>query len=222
MGVTSSEVPATRVMIVDDHQAFAQLLEMALGSEPDFDCVGTATNGAEAVKLASSLRPDIIVMDIALGAENGLDVTRRLREAVPDSTVVIVSAHREADWVVRAGQAGASAYMPKYGSLEEMLSVLRDARPGSMLVSASMFGPAPARSAAEPEVESLTYRETEVLTMMGRGMTPTGIAKKLGIKVSTCRGHVKSIHLKLGVRSQVAAVIKAQQLGIIGSDHDEA
>lgn len=219
MGVGSSQRTITRVMIVDDHQAFAQLLEMALGSEPDFDCVGTAANGAVALKMALQLRPDVVVMDIALGSENGLDVTRQLREAVPDSTVVIVSAHREADWVVRAGQAGASAYMPKYGSLEEMLSVLRKARPGSMLVSASMFGPA-AEPTAEPEAESLTLRETEVLTLMGQGLVPTEIARKLGIKVSTCRGHVKSIHLKLGVRSQVAAVLKAQQLGIIGPDHE--
>jgi DNA-binding NarL/FixJ family response regulator len=210
----------TRVMIVDDHQVFAQLLEMALGSEPDFECVGTAVNGAIAVKLATQLRPDIVVMDIALGAENGLDVTRQLRDAVPDSTVVIVSAHREADWVVRAGQAGASAYMPKYGSLEEMLAVLREARPGSMLVSASMFGPARVQPTSDPGVDSLTFRETEVLSLMGQGMVPAEIGRKLGIKVSTCRGHVKSIHLKLGVRSQVAAVVKAQRLGIIESDHE--
>lgn len=220
MGVGISQRTMTRVMIVDDHQAFAQLLEMALGSEPDFDCVGTAANGAVALKMALQLRPDVVVMDIALGSENGLDVTRQLREAVPDSTVVIVSAHREADWVVRAGQAGASAYMPKYGSLEEMLSVLRKARPGSMLVSASMFGPATAKPTAEPEADSLTFRETEVLTLMGQGWVPAEIARKLGIKVSTCRGHVKSIHLKLGVRSQVAAVLKAQELGIIGPNHE--
>jgi DNA-binding NarL/FixJ family response regulator len=208
------------VLIVDDHQTFAELLALALGSQPDFDCAGIAATGAAAIEMALRLNPDIVVMDIELTRESGLDVTRRIRAAVPDTTVVVVSAHRDADWVVRAAQAGASAFVPKSGSLVEMLSVLRQARQGAMLVSASMFGATPAQSpVVDPGVASLTVREGEVLTLMGKGLAPVGIARMLGISVNTCRGYVKSIHLKLGVRSQLEAVVKAQRLGMM-ADHE--
>ncbi|MFF3446559.1 response regulator [Streptomyces sp. NPDC002667] len=213
--------PTTRVLIVDDHRTFAELLAFALGSQPDFDCAGWAGTGSAAVELAVRERPDMVVMDISLGAESGLEVTRRIREATPDATVVIVSAHRDPDWVVRAAQAGASAFVPKSGSLDEMLGVLRDVRQGSMLVAASMFGEPPRPPATEdPVVASLTPRETEVLTLMGKGLAPAAIARLLGISVNTCRGYVKSIHLKLGVRSQLQAVVKAQQLGLVEAHGD--
>lgn len=213
--------PTTRVLIVDDHRTFAELLAFALGSQPDFDCAGWAGTGAAAVDLAARERPDMVVMDISLGAESGLDVTRRIREATPGAIVVIVSAHRDPDWVVRAAQAGASAFVPKSGSLEEMLTVLRAVRQGSMLVSASMFGePARSRTTDDPAVASLTARESEVLTLMGKGLAPAAIARLLGISINTCRGYVKSIHLKLGVRSQLQAVVKAQQLGLVEAQSD--
>ncbi|MGW2786833.1 response regulator [Streptomyces populi] len=213
--------PTTRVLIVDDHRTFAELLAFALGSQPDFDCAGWAGTGAAAVELAARERPDMVVMDISLGTESGLEVTRRIREATPDAIVVIVSAHRDPDWVVRAAQAGASAFVPKSGSLEEMLRVLRDVRQGSMLVSASVFGEPPRpRATDDPAVASLTARESEVLTLMGKGLAPAAIARLLGISVNTCRGYVKSIHLKLGVRSQLQAVVKAQQLGLVEAHSD--
>jgi DNA-binding NarL/FixJ family response regulator len=212
---------ATRVLIVDDHQTFAELLAFALGSQPDFDCAGFAATGAAAVDLAVKESPDMVVMDIALGRESGLDVTRRIRAAAPSTTVVIVSAHRDPEWVIRAAQAGASAFVPKSGSLEEMLTVLREVRQGSMLVSASMFGePAGPPNPADPGAASLTVREAEVLTLMGKGLAPAAIAKILGIRLNTCRGYVKAIHLKLGVRSQLEAVVKAQRLGIIEAHND--
>jgi DNA-binding NarL/FixJ family response regulator len=218
VGDNEGRTSISRVLIVDDHQTFAELLALALGSQPDFDCAGTAATGAAAVEMALRLKPDMVVMDIELGLESGLDVTRQIRAAVPDTIVVVVSAHRDADWVGRSAQAGASAFVPKSGSLDEMLSVLREARQGAMLVSASMYVATPARpSAIDAGVGSLTVREGEVLTLMGKGVAPVGIARTLGISVNTCRGYVKSIHLKLGVRSQLEAVVKAQRLGIIGA-----
>ncbi|MFJ2114452.1 MULTISPECIES: response regulator [unclassified Streptomyces] len=211
---------AMRVMIVDDHRTFAELLAFALASQPDFDCAGYASTGAAAVDLAARERPDMVVMDIALGGESGLDVTRRIREVTPDTTVVIVSAHRDPDWVIRAARAGASAFVPKSGSLEEMLAALRQARPGPMLVSASTFGaPSGPPEPAGPGTAGLTARESQVLTLMGQGLGPAEIAGLLGISVNTCRGYVKAIHLKLGVRSQLEAVVKAQRLGLIAAHH---
>jgi DNA-binding NarL/FixJ family response regulator len=208
-------------MIVDDHQAFAELLALALDGQPDFVVVGTVSGGDEAARMAAERRPDMVVMDIQLVAESGLDVTRRLRKELPETVVVVVTAHRDHDWVVRAAQAGASAFVPKSGSLDEMLSVLRDARQGSMVVASSLYESRAVRPVIpDPGASSLTVREAEVLTLMGRGMAPVAMARLLGISVNTCRGYVKSIHLKLDVRSQLEAVVKAQRLGIIEARHD--
>jgi DNA-binding NarL/FixJ family response regulator len=211
----------TRVLIVDDHSAFADLLAMALGTEAEFECVGTATTGAAAVDLAVRTKPHIVVMDIQLGAENGLAVTRRLREVLPTAVVVVVSAHRDPSWVVKAAQAGASAFAPKSGSLSEMLSVLRGAKNGSMLVAPSLFQQvANAAPPARRPGEKLTAREQDVLVLMGKGVAPAEISRVLNISVNTCRGYVKAIHSKLGVRSQLEAVVKAQRLGLIDVTND--
>jgi DNA-binding NarL/FixJ family response regulator len=206
----------TSVLIVDDHSTFADLLALALNSQADFECIATAATADEAVATSLRARPDLVVMDIQLGRDSGLEAARRIRAAIPDVVIVVVSAHRDPTWVVRAAQAGASAFAPKTGSLSEMLSVLRGARNGGMLIAPSLFN---AAAAVIPEsgglVEKLTGREQEVLTLMGRGMGVSAIARLLNISVHTCRGYVKSIHAKLDVRSQLEAVVKGQRLGLI-------
>lgn len=209
---------AARIVVVDDHRAFADLLSYALSSQPGMQCVGTAAGAAEGVALCADLRPDLVVMDIEMPRQDGLAATRRIREVTPESVVVVVSAHRDPQWVVRAAQAGASAFVPKDGSLDELLDVIRRVRPGSMLVGPSAFGGAPSTAPAAGDaaaVPALTHREREVLTCLGRGLPPKAIARVLGISVHTCRGYVKSLHAKLGVRSQLEAVVKAQQLGLL-------
>ena len=216
-GVT---LAVTSVLIVDDHHAFADLLAMALANEPDFDIVGSADTADSAVKLAVRTRPRMVVMDIQLGGQDGLAATRRIREVLPEAVVVVISAHRDPSWVAKAASAGASAFAPKSGSLTEMLSVLRRARNGSMLVAPSLFRPAsgvPAYPTGSAPVDTLTLRERDVLALMGKGVAPAQIAHVLNISVHTCRGYVKSIHAKLGARSQLEAVVKAQQLGLIDS-----
>jgi DNA-binding NarL/FixJ family response regulator len=206
-----------RVLVVDDHQTFADLLSLALSSEPDLDCVGTAGSAAEAVAMAAELKPDIVVMEIEMPRQDGLAATRRLREVVPDLVIVVVTAHRDPQWVLRATQAGASAFVPKNGSLPEMLDVLRRARNGGMLVAASAFGSTtstPEPTISTPRVE-LTQRERDVLHCLNRGMAPKAIARVLGISLHTCRGYVKSLLSKLGVSSQLEAVVTAQRLGLI-------
>lgn len=207
-----------RIMVVDDHRAFADLLSFALSTQPGMECVGTATSAAEGVAMAVELQPDVIVMDIEMPRQDGLAATRRIREVAPCAVIVVVSAHRDPQWVVRAAQAGASAFVPKNGSLDEMLDALRQVRQGSMLVSPSAFA---AGAPADPPpsdcgpVPPLTQREREVLVCLGRGLPPKAIARVLGISVHTCRGYVKSLHSKLGVRSQLEAVVRAQQLHLI-------
>jgi DNA-binding NarL/FixJ family response regulator len=217
-------VATATVMIVDDHHAFADLLALALANEPDFEIVGSAASADAAVELAARTRPRIVVMDIQLGGQDGLDATRRIRTLLPEAVVVVISAHRDASWVAKAASAGASAFAPKSGSLAELLSILRCARNGSMLVAPSLSRQSPSigldrcgpSGPADP-VDTLTMREREVLALMGKGVAPAQIARVLTISVHTCRGHVKSIHAKLGARSQLEAVVKAQRLGLIDS-----
>ena len=219
MSSTTADVVGTplRVLVVDDHRTFADLLSLALSSEPDLESVGTAGRAAEAVAMALEVKPDVVVVDIEMPRQDGLAATRRLREVLPDLVIVVVTAHRDPQWVLRATQAGASAFVPKNGSLTEMLDVLRRARNGGMLVAASAFGStsAPAeRAPATPRVD-LTQRERDVLHCLSRGMAPKAIARVLGISLHTCRGYVKSLLAKLGVSSQLEAVVTAQRLGLI-------
>src|SRR5206468_10971222 len=124
-------------------------------------------------------------------------------------------------WVVRAAQAGASAFIPKDGSLSEMIDVLTRAHAGQMLVAPSTFAgtwdsTAPPREASGLRPR-LTRREQEVLDCLGAGMHVKAIGRVLGITPETCRGYVKTLHVKLGVRSQLEAVIKAQQLRLLST-----
>src|SRR4051812_36125030 len=103
------------------------------------DAVGIAFSAAQAVAMAQELQPDIVVMDIQMPRQDGLSATRRVREVAPDAVVAVVTAHRDPDWVIRAAQAGASAFIPKDGSLSEMIDVLTRVQAGQMLVAPSTF-----------------------------------------------------------------------------------
>ena len=209
---------APRVLVVDDHRTFAELLSGALAASGMEPC-GVATSGAQALAMVQELRPDIVVMDIEMPRQDGLATTRRIREVAPHTLVAVVTAHRDPDWVARAAQAGASAFIPKDGSLSEMIDVLTRVRAGQMLVAPSTFAATPtAGSRPLPATEvrpQLTRREQEVLNCLGRGMQVKAIARVLGIGVETCRGYVKALHVKLGVGSQLEAVVKAQKLGLL-------
>lgn len=209
--------------MVDDHQTFTELLGAALDREPDFACAGIASSPADALEAAVGLQPDLVVMDIKLGSDNGLDVARRIREALPEAVIVVVSAHREAEWVARASLSGASAFAPKSGSLAEMLAILRQAKHGSMLIGPSTFPDGTSHQPVDvPGVAPLSAREREVLTLLARGLPASEIALLMHISPHTCRGYLKAIHAKLKVRSQLEAVIKAQRLGLVEIELDDA
>ncbi len=208
----------TSVVIVDDHHAFADLLTMALNAEDDFEVLATASTGEQALQVARREQPAMVLMDIELGNDDGLEITRDLRAAVPDAVVVMVSAHTDANLIARAADAGASAFAPKTGSLSEMLSILRKARRGAMPCASTSPTKPPDRAVPPPpSIPLLTAREHEVLVMMGRGASPSQISRSLGISVHTCRGYVKAIHGKLDARSQLEAVVIALRLGLIDS-----
>ena len=206
----------TTVLIVDDHRTFSDLLSAALGSVPGIRCLGTASSAAEGIRMVGELAPDVVVMDIQMPGTDGLAATRALRAASPQTAVAVVTGHQDGEWVARAAQAGASAYIPKGGSLAEMITMLREAKPGRMSVAPSLLRTStPAPAGGEQLHEELTARELEVLGYIGQGLQAKSIAKVMGISVHTCRGYIKAVYTKLNVSSRIEAVNRGRQLQLL-------
>ena len=133
-----------RVLIIDDNPSYADLLTCALDTIDDIHCVGTATSAAEGFARLTELDPTVVMMDLMMPGLDGLAATRQLRQLSPDTAVAVVSAHSDTEWIARAEDAGASAYIPKGGSLTELIDVLRAATPGPMIVTPSLHTTWPA------------------------------------------------------------------------------
>jgi DNA-binding NarL/FixJ family response regulator len=206
----------TTVLIVDDHRCFADLLSAALETVPGIRCLGTAASASEGIQRARELSPSVVVMDIQMPGTDGLAATRLLREASPDTAIAVVTAHADGEWVARAAQAGASAFIPKGGPLAEMIAMLKAAKPGRMSVAASVLRAGPASTNAHPQMhEELTLREQQVLGYIGQGLQAKSIAKVMGISIHTCRGYIKTVYAKLQVSSRIEAVNRGRQLELL-------
>ena len=204
-------------LVVDGHQTFAELLGVALRGQPDLRYVGHARNGEQALRLAAELRPDVILLDPELPDTDGIAIAEMLRHRQPDTRVVILTASSEATLVGRATAAGAAGFLSKNGALGDVLHAVHTAHGGGMTVSTDILARL-LRSTSPvvgPRGGGLTAREHEVLELMGSGLDPRAIARRLGISVHTCRGYVKAVLAKLDVHSQLEAVAVATRRGLI-------
>ncbi len=216
-GQGESSGQRTSVLVVDDHRTFADLLSFALSGEPDLECVGAAHDIEKGLALAIALKPDVVIMDVRVGTGDGIEATAALTELLPETRVVVLTAHASQPLLERAAAAGACCLLPKDGSLVEMLSALRTARRDGFVVHPTLLKTLiESRRQPETPVPGLTVREHEVLDLLAEGVYVGSIAQTLGISVSTCRGYVRGLFTKLDAHSQLEAVAIAKRLGLVG------
>ena len=209
-----------RVLLADDHTMVRESLVGLLQSEGDVQVVAQAANGIEAVEQALETRPDVVVTDLSMGVLNGLEVIRRLRDALPGTRVLVLTMHQEDEYVLQAVRAGASGYLVKDSAPAELLAAVRALHAGR-----AWFGPQAARALAEqlqhPErmvddpYGTLTAREREVLHLIAEGMTTKEIARKLSIGVKTAENHRGRVLAKLGLRNTAEVVRYAIGKGLL-------
>ena len=208
-----------RVLIADDHPVFRDGLHALVDAAPDLEFVGEATTGIEAVDLAASGRPAVILMDLRMPDLSGIEATRRILEADPTVGILIVTMSEDDESLFAAMRAGARGYIPKDAERGEILSAIRAAAVGEAVFGASIarrvaeFFAAPRSPAAEP-FPDLTERENEILELIAQGRSNGDIAGRLGITSKTVRNHVANVFNKLQVADRSQAIVRAREAGL--------
>jgi DNA-binding NarL/FixJ family response regulator len=213
----SAEDPI-RVLVVDDHALFRRGLEMVLGQEQDIEVVGEAADGAEAVDLASALLPDIVLMDVRMPRRSGIEACTAIKDVVPSAKIVMLTISDDEADLYDAIKAGASGYLLKEISIDEVAAAIRSVAGGQSLISPSMaskllteFATMIKKGDERQQVPAprLTDRELEVLKLVAKGLNNRDIAKELFISENTVKNHIRNILEKLQLHSRMEAVVYA-------------
>ncbi|MCZ7577141.1 MAG: response regulator transcription factor [Dehalococcoidia bacterium] len=203
-----------RIVIADDHAVVRQGLKMFLLDDPDFDVIGEAQNGAEALKLAHDLHPDVILMDLLMPVMDGITAIGHVRRECPDTEVIALTSVLEDASVVGAVRAGAIGYLLKDTQADELIRSIKAAANGQVQLSPQAAARLVREVRAPESPETLTERETDVLRLLAQGKANKEIAQALIIGENTVKTHVSSILLKLGVQSRTQAALYARQIGL--------
>ncbi|MFL5846812.1 MAG: response regulator [Solirubrobacteraceae bacterium] len=221
----------TRVLIADDQSLVRTGFRMILEAEEDFEVVGEAADGAQAVDSAARLSPDVILMDIRMPELDGIEATRRILSGLGEEgpKVVMLTTFDMNEYVYEALRAGASGFLLKDVPAEQLVAGVRVVAAGEALLAPSVtrrlleeFAKgAPVSSEPPPGLSELTPRELEVLTLMARGLSNAEIAAELVVGDTTVKTHVARVLMKLGLRDRIQAVVLAYETGLIqpGANH---
>ena len=209
----------TRVMIADDHSVVRQGLRMFLSSDPELEIIGEARDGAEAVRLARQLQPDVVLMDLLMPVMDGIAATAAIRREMPNTEVVALTSVLEDAAVVDAVRAGAIGYLLKDTESDELRRAIKAAAAGQVQLSPAASSRL-LREMRTPEksVEALTERETEVLRLLAHGQSNQEISRALHIAEQTVKTHVSHILDKLDVASRTQAALYALRNGLASAD----
>lgn len=213
-----------QILIVDDQALFREGLRTLLSVQPDFEVVGEAANGEEAVRLAIQKRPDVVLMDLRMPVLDGVKATERLREVSPDCKVIALTTFDDDDLVFDGLRAGAIGYLLKDVSSDKLIDAIRTAQRGEYFLLPSITAKVIAEFSRLPRsnprrehelVESLSPREMEILRLVASGDSNKEIAERLVITEGTVKNHLSSILSKLNAKDRLQAVIRAREVGLI-------
>jgi NarL family two-component system response regulator LiaR len=206
---------AIRVLLVDDHSVVRQGLQMFLGLDPGIEVVGEGADGAEGLRLARELRPDVVVMDLLMPVMDGITAIGHLRRELPDTEVIALTSVLEDDKVIGAVRAGAIGYLLKDTRADELIRAIKGAAAGQAQLSRAAAERLMHEVRAPESPETLTERETDVLRLLATGQSNKEIARNLGVNESTIKSHVSSILSKLGVQGRTQAALHAARIGLV-------
>jgi DNA-binding NarL/FixJ family response regulator len=215
-----------RVLLADDHHLFREGLATILNAQPDFEVIGEARDGLEAVVKARKLAPDLILMDVTMPGCDGLEATLQIKQALPDTTIVMLTVRDESEKLFEAIRNGAQGYLLKSIRSQEMLHLLRGAVRGDAAITPALggrmlqeFRRVSKQAVARPESDSaaLTAREQDVLALVARGATNKEIADTLSLSVHTVKSHMRKILAKLHLDRRQEAATYALREGLIAA-----
>ncbi len=214
-------------MIVDEHGIMRDGLRELLENAGGFEVVGQAEDGATAVKAAQELKPDVVVMDVLMPVKNGIEACREITDTLPDTHVLILTVATEEDAVIESVAAGAAGFLQKYTRKDEFLSAVRDVAggeyriPGDVIKRVFSGIRAAAPRAAPPDLEKLTAREQEILTLFAKGLSYAEIGEVRGSRPLTIRNAIYGIQNKLGTRTKQEMVVWAVRSGLLDNGSPE-
>ncbi len=205
-------MPPTRVQIVDDHFLFAEALGSVIRDLPEYDLVGIAVTGPQAVSMSQDKQPEVILLDYHLPGYSADQLIPRLRNASPSSRVIILTSDTSEASLVKGIQAGVSGFLTKDRALDDVVQALRLVSSGQNILTDDQISKVPQ---GEVEGEQLTQREIEILRLLARGRDTQAIADELTISSNTVRTHLQNIFGKLGAHSKLEAVSMANRRGLL-------
>ena len=208
------------ILIADDHPLVREALHQSLEGEEDMKVVAEASDGEEAVKLASELKPNVVVMDIVMPRLNGIEATRKIKEIAPDTAILILTAYDDDEYVLGLLDAGAAGYLLKSARGRDLVGAIRAIRAGESVLHPKIIAKLLKRATTAPvrehkASELLSERESEILKLVTSGMSNKEIAEKLFLSQRTVKAHLTNIFNKLNVASRSEAIVKGLQWGLV-------
>jgi DNA-binding NarL/FixJ family response regulator len=210
-----------KLLLVDDHPIVRSGLRMLFLAEPGMKIVGEAGSGAEAIEAVQRLQPDVVIMDVSMPGMNGIEATRRIKAAHPQTAVLALTMYEDEQYFFEMLNAGASGYIPKRAAPDDLVSAIKVVAEGNVFLYSTLarflMRDMAERAAAEPQEseDALTAREREVLTCIAEGMTNREIAESLVISIKTVERHRENIMAKLDMHNRVELVKYAIKKGLI-------